>query len=137
MEDTNNSLKLKISEKDEKIKSYSLNEEKMHHYDSSHPTSQYQNDEEYRSFWQSNQYMKIGDESFTENDIFVSYLKTSNNRSFFIARHKKQVEPTYVYGKTYVFTIEEGEIRNVKEITGTPLEWKEQIRDYKNFLDGK
>ena len=29
LEDTNNSLKLKISEKDEKIKSYSLNEEKM------------------------------------------------------------------------------------------------------------
>lgn len=115
-----------------------LNEEKMSQYDSSNLASQYKNERsEYGLIWEYKQYIEIGDEEFSEDEIVTSYLKTSKGKGFFIARHAIQMQPPYIYGKTYLFTINEGQITNVKEITGTPLDWKDQIRDYKIFLDSQ
>lgn len=75
---------------------------------------------------------------FEPNKIRLDSLMTPSKKCFYIVRNTITYDYVEIfYGKTFLFTIQNDSMTNIKELEGTANDWKEQIRDYKALLDSQ
>lgn len=92
------------------------------------------------SYLEEQEVLRLLEENYQITDVCVDGLISTKNKRFYIMRHyicEDQEQFVYRWENACLFTIQNDSMTNIRELEGTANDWKDQIRDYKIFLDSQ